>query len=170
MWRVKRVLLGLAGLVLLALAGRALVRALASDETRIRWLVGDAVHAFNETHTKGCLAPLADEWRHQPYGVDRELLKAALVRVFFQAVDPETKAFLFEAEVDTDAMTVQVAEDGRTATIAGEALFSARRGDALDPTWRVRFSGELEKDPEKGWLVVRSAHENVEGTGLARRM
>ena len=55
---MKRVLLVLSAGLLLFIGGRALVRALASDETHIRWLVEDMAEGFDHTRTGAILGGL----------------------------------------------------------------------------------------------------------------
>jgi hypothetical protein len=161
---IKRVLFALLALVVLFYAVRGLVRFLASDETKIRRLVAGMEEAYNAGRPGSCVGPLAKDWRHESYQLDRELLLGALFQVARER-DRETHELLTRVTVDEDAATVTVQDE--RATLALEALFERRRAGAWRETWRVRVEAEL-ADGEDGWQIVKSRHTDLAGTHLGR--
>lgn len=156
------------GLVLalgaLYLAALFLVDLFTSDETKIRRLVADMEQAYNRGKPGSCVGPLARDWRHEGYELDRELLLGAL----FQSArdrDRETRELRTRVEVDEDAALVTV--DGARATLTAEAAFFRLRAGAWQESWRMRVEAEL-ADGDDGWEIVRSRHEDLAGTHLGR--
>ena len=144
--------------------GRALYRALASDETKIRWMVQDMVEGYDEGDVGDCIGPFAADWRHEGHEITRELLRGALIQTVLER-DPATKERVSRVDLDEDALVVTV--DGASAHVAGEARFSRLRRGAWEPVWTMRAEAELEKR-EEGWKIVRSRHQDVKGTELGR--
>jgi len=161
---MKRVLLALAALVALFLAGRALVRFLAPDEVKIRRLVTAMEAAYNEGDPSGCVAPLTRDWRHAGSEIDRRMLLGALFQTARDR-EKETRQLRSRVEVDEEAAVITV--DGERATLALEAVFSRLRGDEWSETWRARIEAEL-VDGDDGWQIESSRHEDLTGTHLGR--
>jgi hypothetical protein len=157
---MKRILLVLVGAAALIFGGRALYRALASDETRIGWVIDDMVEGFNDTRMKPILAGLDKSFLDDTYGADRELVRAAAAHLFFQALDPETKRFLYRAECTVEAIVV--ADGASEATATFEARFFERRGEDEELAWRARVEGEL-LEFEGDWRFVRSRTTTLDG-------
>lgn len=160
---MKRVLLALAAALALFFAGRALVRALASDETRIRWVVDDMIEGFNATRMNPILDGLAPDYLDETYGADRALLRAAATSVFFQAKDPATKQFLYRLEWRPRA-AIAVDERGgvKSASVPLELQFFRQRGDAEESAWTIDVDGRME-EREDGWMFVRTETRTTSG-------
>ena len=161
---LKRLVLLLLAVVACSFLGRALYRALASDETKIRWMVRDMVEGYDEGDVGDCIGPFAEDWRHEGHEITRELLRGALLQTALER-DPATKQQLSSVDLDEDSLVVEV--DGASARVACEARFSRLRRGAWEPAWTLRAEAELEKR-EEGWKIVRSRHQDVRGTELGR--
>jgi hypothetical protein len=160
----RKILLLALALGALWVVGAWLVELLTSDETKIRRLVADMEEAYNAGSPGSCVGPLARDWRHEGYEVDRELLLGGL----FQAArerDRETKQLRTRVEVDEDAMEVTV--EGEHAALACDAVFSRLRAGQWNETWRAHLEAEL-ADGDDGWKIVRSRHRDLRGTHLGR--
>ena len=162
---MKKILLIAGAAVALFLAGRWLVRALASDETKIRRLIESMEAGYDEGQPSKCVGPLAQGWRHEGYELDRELLRGALLQTALQDRDRETKALSTRVDVLPDSIAITV--DGETAKLACEAVFSRLRKGTWEETWRFEAEAEL-VDGEDGWEIVNSRHVDVRGTQLGR--
>ena len=160
----KRILLALLALAGLYFGGRSLVRFFASDETKIRRLVAQMEEAYNEGSPGSCVGPLAKDWRHEGYELDRELLLGALFQTARDR-DRETRQLRTKVEVDEDAVEVSV--DGEHATLTTEATFSRLRAGAWEESWRLCITAELQ-DGDDGWEIVKSRHQDLRGTQLGR--
>jgi|GEM_PF-2688332 len=163
---MKRLLLAVAALVVLWLAGRALVSALASDETRIRWRIEAMRDGYNEGDLGDVVAPIHDDWRHAGSSVDRELLKAGLLREFLQERRSRSKQLVRRVEIVPDSLTIEIGED--EARLEVELSFSRLQGDdSWKESWRALVEAELLRSDGR-WLVHRSRHEDLAGSRRAR--
>lgn len=162
---MKKIFLGLTALAALYLGGRWLWRALASDETKIRWIVERMEAGYDRGKPGACIGPLAKDWRHQGYELDRELLRGALIQATLQDRDPQTKQLLTRVDVDPATLAIEV--DGDRARLSCLATFHRLRRGTWEETWRMRAEAELQ-DGEDGWEIVRSAHQDLRGTQLGR--
>jgi hypothetical protein len=160
---LKRVLLGLAGVLLLFLVGRAIVHALASDETKIRWLVEDMAKGFDETRMDPILVAFAEDFRDETSGADRRSLREGLAYLFLTAKDPATKAFPYRVEVAIRELAVDdAAPDSPTADCELDARFLDLRAGASDPTWEIAVTAHWVRG-EYGWRIARSSYETRSG-------
>jgi hypothetical protein len=160
---VKKIALGLVALAALYLGCRWLVRALASDETRIRWLVERMEQGYDEGDPGDCVGPLAADWRHEGYELNRELLFGGLLQIAMQERERETRELLTRVELSG----LRISVSGDTAELECEAAFSRRRRGEWQETWRMRAWAEL-VDGDDGWEIVRSRHQDLRGTELGR--
>jgi hypothetical protein len=142
---------------------RALIRALASDETKIRWVVEDMVKGFNTTHMSLVLDGLAHDYRDETSGADRELVHAGLAHLFFENVDTETKRFLQRVEIPAGELAIEI--DGERATVDFLAQFFETRGTTETPAWKARGHASLAKTKD-GWKIVRSEERTLSGRPL----
>ncbi|MBM3976998.1 MAG: hypothetical protein FJ299_08415 [Planctomycetes bacterium] len=164
---MKRLLLAVVALLLIAFVARALVRLFASDETKIRWALEEMRDGFNDTK----LAPVVDRlhpmFREEQSGADLDLVEQALISVYFSEIDATTKSFALRVESDFDAWTVEVAEpDGdspASARAAGDFAMFRRKGGQETLLWRARAALELSVDDEDGWQVLRASLDTLEG-------
>lgn len=163
---MKRLLLVLIAIPVLWLAGRALVHALASDETQILWHVEAVREGYNSGDIGDVMVRIHRDWRHERPGVDREMLKGGLLQEFFQDRHPSTKELLRRVDVDQDSIEVRV--EGDEAQLGLEAWFSRRgREDEWNEVWRARIEADLVRT-EDGWRIQRSRHEDLSGSRLSR--
>jgi len=162
---MKRLFLIALAAVVLFLVGRMVVRALADDETKIRWIVEEMRDGYNDGGVGDVVGPLHLEWRHRGSGVDRDLVRGGLVREFFQERDPKTKQLTRRVDVDLDALEIEVTGD--EATLGMEAAFSRWRGEQWAEVWRARIEGDLVRVDGR-WRLLRSRHEDLAGSVRAR--
>src|SRR5262245_51990895 len=119
--------------------GAWLVDLLTPDVTKIRHLVAGMEEAYNEGKPGSCVGPLAKEWRHEDYELDRELLLGAL---FETARDRDKDTHELRTHVEVDEDTAVVSVDGERATLACDAVFSRLRAGTWSETWRVHIEAE----------------------------
>ena len=169
---MKRVLTVLGTVLLIYFGGRALYRAMASDEQKIRWAVEGMFEGYNTAQPRLCVGPLAEDWRHDSWpGLDRELLRGGLFRVSMQDRDRQTKELTTRVELVPESLFISV--EGDTASFELEAFTShhARPEPGADREWEERWRfhvwAQLEKG-EDGWKIVTSRHEDLAGTQLSR--
>ena len=162
---LKQVLTVIAGSLVLYFVGRWVVLALASDETRIRWMIENMEEAYNEGKAGRCVAPLAKNWTHDSYdGVNRDLVFAVLAR---EVLGPEAKQRgERRVVVDPEGLLIEVLDEER-ASLTAEVDFSRLLEEEWQSRWRARVEADLEKG-EDGWRIVRSRHTDLEGTQLSR--
>ncbi len=142
---------------------RAIVRALASDETKIRWVLEDMADGFNSTRMSRVLGGLANDFLDETSGADRELVHAGLARIFFEEKDAETKRFLYRVEIPKEDVSIRV--DGETANVDLAATFFEVHGAAEKLVWKARIHAAFAKTKD-GWKIRRSENQTVEGGRL----
>jgi hypothetical protein len=159
-WRVsKRALLALAVLALAWWGVRALVHALASPETKIRWAVEDMVEGFNETHLQTVLDGIARGFVDRTSALTRDDLRSTLAWMFLNETDDQG-GFLWSATFDPESLAVLLAEDEQSAQASCSVQFFRRRG-AAEPelVWDARVAGTLASgDDGWQWTVLTSAN------------
>jgi hypothetical protein len=162
---VKRILLGLLALVALFFGLRALVRALASDETKIRWLIEDMTEGFNETRMNPVLSGLAQDFLAQgrETDADKASVRAGLAQLFLQRKDAQTKRFPYRAQVPEADFEVHV-EPGEPRSAAADFLVDCdeSQGEEWRPTWKAKVHAELVLGPG-GWKIRRASLETRDG-------
>ena len=159
---MKRFLLTALATIVLALFGRMLVRAIASDETKIRWQLDALVEAFDETSNNGCTAVLAQDYLDETSGADRALVRQGLAYLFFHGKDPVTKGFVYRLELPEESTTIRVDEAAGTAHVALTARMLEKHAESERIAWETRIDAELvESDGE--WLIRRSEHATLAG-------
>ncbi len=150
----------------LVLAARRLWVALASQETRIRWRLEEMAEGFNEQSLGACLRGVADDWRDEGSEVDRALLADSLRALFFQERDQGSGGFPYRAEIERDALAIELdPEDRGRARADITARFLVLAGEEWSPTWRVRVGARLEKHAERGWQLSFTRHETLFSDG-----
>jgi hypothetical protein len=142
---------------------RAIVHGLASDETKIRWVVEDMASGFNATRMSPVLAGLAPDFLDETWGADRELVHAALAHMFFTDKDETTKRFLYRVEIPKDDLTIDI--DGHNAEMKFVASFFEVHGDEEKMTWKARMQAHFVKTDD-GWRIRRSESTSIEGKRL----
>jgi hypothetical protein len=142
---------------------RALVHALASDETKIRWVVEDMAAGFNNTRMSPILDGLARDFLDETWGADRGLVHAGLAHMFFEMKDETTKHFLYRVEIPRDEITIEI--DGATAEMNLVASFFEVHGEAEKLAWKARMLARFVKTDD-GWKIRRSESTSLAGTRL----
>lgn len=166
---MKKSLQIIAVIAALAIAGYAISRALASDETRIRWLIEATIEAFNDSRVGGTIEGLAEEFREETAKLGRDEVKLILLHLFLQERDPQTKDFRFKV-VPADKlagreMELKVKFDPASplkASLTLAVAFCKMQGEAAGPAWTIEVDASLEKKDD-GWKVVTSRHKTLSG-------
>lgn len=156
---MKRVLLGTAVLLALWFGGRAIHRALQSDETRIRAMLTDAAAAFDRADLAGTLEPLAPDYRDATVGVTRREAAAGLLWLFQNRRDP-TGRFRHRIELPPEDCDVQIDGDRATVTLLLRLFEGLDEAERL--VWTVRITAGVERI-EGSWRIVRSEQQTVAG-------
>lgn len=162
---VKKIGLVLMAVAVLVLGGRALLRALASDETKIRLALEEACEGFGSARMDPVLAFVARDFVDDTTGFEREDLRAALASAFFQEKDPATKGFPYRASAPPESVAVTVQPDRGEATIRFLVRVVDVRGGGERTAWEFTVDGRMRRGDD-GWQLVRSTHETR--TGSAR--
>jgi hypothetical protein len=150
----------------LFLAGRALVRALASDETKIRWLVEDMADGFDRTRMDPILDGLAPDFVDQTSGANRQEVREALAYLFFNAKDERTKGFPYRVDVEIAQTTLARSESGPpSAECRVNARFRDIRGGKETTAWEIAVTAHLERG-DGGWRIRRSSYATKSGQML----
>lgn len=164
---VKRALLVLLALVALFFVVRAVVHALASDDTQIRWLVEDMSEGFSDTRMNPILSGLALEFTDEGTGARKDDVRAGLAQLFLQRKDPKTKRFPYRARIEREGFTVSV-QRGETNSAAADFTLVCEESDGEDAwrsAWKAQVHAELEDGPG-GWKIRRTRVDTLEGKRL----
>ncbi|HVR73604.1 MAG TPA: hypothetical protein VMT52_04705 [Planctomycetota bacterium] len=151
----------LAVVVAVAAAGYALSRALASDETRIRWLIEDTIEAFNDSRTGGTVEGLDADFREETAKLRRDEVKLIAIQLFLQERDPQTKDFRFRVEPGKLEVKIDPAAPLK-ASLTLVVEFLELRGQTFVPGWTIEVDASLEKKDD-GWKIVTSRHKTLKG-------
>ncbi len=158
MKRVVVLVLALAGL---GFGVRALVRALASDETKIRRVVEAMADGFDRTRMDPILEGLDRTYADETSGATRQDLREALAYLFLTAKDETTKAFPYRAKVEIGPVAVH----RPTAECAAEVRFVDLRGGKETAAWEIGVRLALARGDD-GWKIVTSRYETTSGRML----
>ena len=156
---MKKIALILAALVLALLVGRAVIRGMADEETKIRWLVQEEVEAFNSTSVSGCMDLFTAEYQEITTGLDRASLRHILLYVFQKYRDRDSREFLYSLAAPDELLDVTLRDEAETEAVADFKVVLSERGA---PVWTIRVLAELTRG-EDGWRFASSRHETVEG-------
>ena len=160
---MRKILVVLLIATTLLFGGRWLRDALASDETKIRWLIEDTVEAYNEGRAGGTVACLADDWKDGNTGLDKATLRLILARTFMNDRDAQTRELTTRVVVDEHSVTIAFPpEDEDAATVSGTARFSRRIQDEWRESWVVSIEGDLRRI-DGDWKVVATERISEEG-------
>jgi len=162
---MKRVLLILLGAVVLWFGFRGLRYALASDETKIEWLLERMEEGYNEGHAGRTVSGFHRDWHHADYPIDREQVRGGVF-----VMDREQRAqgsgeLTRRVSIGREELVIEVSGDHASARFP--LTFARLEQGAWHDTWKARVFAELEHG-ENGWLIVSSRHEDIEGTALSR--
>ena|ERR1051326_3597878 len=161
---IHRGLFAILASICLWFAGRALVHALVSDETSIRWKIEAACAGFDATRMNPILDLLAPDYREETLGFSREDVRGAVASIFFSEKDPRTKRFPYRIELVADDLAIDVEKpDAKRARVALHARVVDTRDGGARNAWEFRVNGTMEKYGD-GWRLTSSTHETVTGS------
>jgi len=155
MTRMKKILLLLAGLVLLVVAGHHIRLALLSDETLIRMRIEEMAGDFNGGSVAEVAAGLAEEYRNETSGMDRAQLLQALRYAVLKVRDEKTRRFALRVEVAVEDL--EIAEGENTAHVMLEVRFSRSRQGEWTGFRDCTIDADFRKG-EAGWQVTGTRH------------
>ncbi|MFN0006431.1 MAG: hypothetical protein ACKVXR_00880 [Planctomycetota bacterium] len=161
---MKRILLVLAGAVILFLVGRAIVRALVSDETKIRWAIEDMREGFDETRMDPILVAFDEKFRDETSGADRADVRQALAYLFLTAKHPQTKAFPYRVEIEIPKIGIEDS-DPPAADCDLDARFFDLRGGGEEVAWEITIHSRWTRG-EYGWRIASTRYETKSGRML----
>ena len=161
---IRNIGLALVSIAILWLGGRAIYRALASDETKIRWKIEDARQGFENTRMDPILDLFARDYRDESLGFSRDDLRAGLASVFFQEKDPATKGFPFRAEIPAEDLSIEIGADGaQTARVKMRVrIRDVRKGDN-GMAWEFRVDAQL-ANGDDGWRITHTTNDTIRGS------
>jgi hypothetical protein len=170
---LKRALLLLVALALLALGVRWLVRAFASDESRVRWRIEAMRDGFNDSELAPVVDALSPRFVETESGADVDKTEQALIYLYFQEIDAKSKSFALVAECEPRDWEIAVlpgtaasAEELDAQTSDAKAAPDSDRAStpvsARTPAKRATARGEcrlLRKDGDARKLLWRADAE-----------
>jgi hypothetical protein len=162
---MNRILILLLALVASWFAVRWVVVTLASDETKIRWLLERMEVGFNENRAGAAVSGLSDRWRHEDEALDRDRFRLALLQRFRDERDADLGRFPYMASIDPDTLAIDAGEGRGHAAL--ELRFAHWDGATWRVEWLIHVEAELEQEDD-GWRIVRSKHVDLAGRGLGR--
>ncbi len=134
-----------------------------SDETRIRRVLQNSADGFNDTHKSRCISALAEDFRDETMGLNRDMIGQGLVYLFLKEKHPDMDAFRFRIELVEDKLEIEVADvSPPTAKVSVLLRFSKQVKSEFAPVWDVEIDGGMEKT-SAGWKVKRSRYRGVSG-------
>lgn len=155
---MRRPLLIIAVLVAAFFGGRAIWRARASDETRIRWLFEGEAEAFNEGQGLYSTGSFAPDWQDETAGINTQSLRSVVMWMWQHRRDPATKRFLHRVELGE----MQIAVEGDRA----QATVPMALHQGLDKNerkvWELTVTADLARK-DGAWRIERTRHETVSG-------
>lgn len=150
------------GLALALVAGRAVFRALASEETKIRRVVGEMAAGFDAGSANRCVAGLADSWRDETSGLEREWLRQGLAQFFFQQHQAGGGAERYRVELPEAAFVVTLVPERPTSARLECVARFLELGPPETLAWEVSIRAELERGTA-GWEIVATRHRTLSG-------
>jgi hypothetical protein len=160
---LRKVAIALIALAIVWLGGRALVHALVSDETKIRWNLEEACEGFTEARMSPILGFLAPDFVEESSGRPRAEVRAAVASVFFSAKDPQTKKFPYVAIVVPDTVVIdRDPGDEDKARLRCSIRITDTRGGGERIAYEFKLDGML-VDGDDGWQLVNARADKVQG-------
>jgi hypothetical protein len=155
---MKKPVLLLIGIVACVAAGWWLYRALASDTTKIRWLIEGMAESFNDMSSGGTVKGLSEEFEEETSGASKSEVRSFLLYIFLRERDEKTKDFLYRVELDAPRIELK----GEKADVALNAQFFRKRGEGWTSIWVVGIEAKLRKE-DAGWRIHRSTYKTRKG-------
>jgi hypothetical protein len=157
---MNRILLTLILALVAFFGGRAVYRAMASDETKIGWVLAAEVAAFEAASVLNLTPHFAADFRDDTTGIGLQTLRGAVVWAWQNELDAEGH-FTWRLALPEGAGEVAVDGDSATATFPLQ-LFRGI-GDEAKLVWGLRVTAKLERK-DGSWWIVQSSHGTTEGT------
>jgi len=133
--------------------------AMASDETRVRWLFEDEAAAFNDRALLSIMSGFADDYRDGTRGIGHQQLRGWVVWSF-RSQRADDGGYRYRIELPDEDLKVVVTGDEAKADLA--LRLYDRIESEQQPSWGLLVHAELERR-DRGWCIVRSTHETVAG-------
>ena len=146
---IRTALLVCALATLLMVGGRALIRYLASPQTKIRWRLEEMVDGFNFMRARPVLDGIAMDFVDRSAGIKREEIHSLLAWMFLNELD-EHGEFLWSAVFEPKAAAIELATDKRSAKVDCRVQLFRRHGGAPQLNWDARIEGTFSLG-EQGW-------------------
>ena len=164
----RKIGLLLVGVSVLLIGGRAVLRALASDETKIQLKLEEACEGFSDARMNPILEFLARDYVDETSGFHRDDVRGAVAAAFFQEKDPTTKKFPFRASVVPDTLKIEVDKYGsKSAKITFVVRITDTKGGQERNAWEFSVDGTM-KDGDDGWQLATSSHDTRSGSARLR--
>ena len=164
---MRRIFIGALAIGAVCLFAYWLFLTLASDDTRIRWLIEDMESGFNNGTPSTLADGLAENFSHGESGANRQIVLLGFLQ-FVQRNSDKEKNFVLRCEVTAvDEIEVDAEADPPTAQATVTVSFF-RRGprssvdDAGEKVGTVTFEGRLVVEGGN-WKIVGVSHRVVEG-------
>lgn len=161
---LRKIAIALIALAVVWLGGRALVQALVSEETKIRWRLEEACEGFTNERMGPILDFLAQDFVEESHGAHRQDVRAGVASVFFSAKDPETKDFPYVAIVVPDTLAVDFdTGDEDKARLRCSIRITDTRGNEDRIAWEFKLDGMM-IDGDDGWQLVNARADLIKGS------
>ena len=134
------------------LLGRALWRALASPQTKIRWRIESMVDGFNAMRAQPVLDGVTRDFRDQTGGgTSRDDLRQILAWLFLNEIDSQGE-FNWTCEFDPTGLAVVLAPERGSAEVQLSLRLLRSRAKGEDPKlfWEAHLAGTVTKGDD-GW-------------------
>ena len=136
---------------------------LASEDTRIRWMLEDSTSSFNTTYLAGCLEGFAEDYRDESFPeLDRDLLRRALQVVFLREVNGQTKEFQTRVLLPEENLQILVGDTEDQATAEFRLYLEQRTGEEWKPKWELQVTAKLGV-VDGNWRIRSSSHQTLNG-------
>lgn len=160
---IKKIGLLFVVVALVLIGGRAILRALASDEDRIRRKLDEACEGFGDARMDPILAFLSRDFADETSGFGRDDVRGAVAAAFFQEKDPTTRGFPFRASYAPESLAIALDQGGaRTGQISFVVTVTDTRGQGRT-AWEFKVDGTV-REGEDGWQLARCSHDTRSGS------
>jgi hypothetical protein len=160
---LRKITIALIAVAVVWLGGRALVHALVSDETKIRWKLEDACEGFSNARMSPILDFLAHEFVDETSGYHRDDVRASVAGAFFTEKDPQTKKFPYRAIVVPDTLAIELDKTTKgSANLHCTIRITDVRGGKDRAALEFGLIGKM-ANGDDGWQLVSSVCEKKLG-------
>lgn len=163
---MKKILIGAMALGGVALFAYWLVLTLASDETRIRWLIEDMESGFNDGSVSSLAAGIAEDFSHDS-GATRNIVLLAFMQFVRRNLDND-RNFRHRCEVasiDEISVTANSDPPSGSATVTVRFFRRPSKPSVDDPgkyVGTVTFEADLVVEGGD-WKIIRTLHRTIDG-------